>query len=123
MAALAKMEQGQVIEALGGIGMVGPQCPLADCQRALAERLRLAVATMCCIKAGKVVECCADRGVVTTMETLNERQRTLGAWNSFGVFAGAVELLDLTIECGKLVARLRGRGACRQQFGNQKQRE
>jgi hypothetical protein len=56
VAALLVVEQGQVVEAGGDSGMIGPQRLLVDCQRALVERLGLGVATLRAIELGQVVE-------------------------------------------------------------------
>ena len=56
VAALGLVQDGQVVDAAEGTGVLGPQHPLAGLQCVAEERLGLAVAALDAIKLGQVVD-------------------------------------------------------------------
>jgi hypothetical protein len=50
------LEEGKVVERQPDTGVVGPQCLLADGERALVEGLGLGIAALVLVKRGQIIE-------------------------------------------------------------------
>ena len=90
VAALVPVENRQIVEACGGIGVVRTECFFFDRERTLEERLGFGVAALVPIELRQIVEICGGRGVVGTEQTLGEGQCLLRAHFRFLIFASVV---------------------------------
>ena len=94
--ALRPVKLGQIDQAHGDIGVIGPLRLLADGEGTLVERLGLAVAASRIIEGGEVVERCGDVGVVGPLRLFLDRQRALDEGLGLGVPALlAIELPEV----------------------------
>jgi hypothetical protein len=71
----------------GEVGVVGPQHLLIYRERALVEWLSLAVAALCLVEHGEVVEVRGEVGVVGLQRILVDGKRALVEWLGLGVAA------------------------------------
>jgi hypothetical protein len=93
--ALGLEQEGQVVEALGGGGVVGPQHPLADLQGALEERPGGGQLALVLEQAGQVVEAAGGVGVVGPQHPLPDRQGALEERPGGGQLALGLEQVGL----------------------------
>ena len=75
--ALRVIEGGQIVHACERIGMLLAQHPLAGRQRALIERLGLAIAALGVIEEAQIVHACKRIGMLRAQHALAGRQRAL----------------------------------------------
>ena len=75
--ALAFVQRCEVVEAVGGIGVLEPQRHLPDRQGAKMERLGFGVDTMTLVQLCQVVEACGDRGMIGPVVSLHPGQLLL----------------------------------------------
>ena len=75
--ALGLKQDGEVVEARGGVGMLGSERLLADRQRSLVERPRAGEVALVLKQEGEVVEARGGVGMVGPERLLPDRQRPL----------------------------------------------
>src|SRR5205807_4780867 len=84
---LFSIEEGQIVQAFGRIGMLRSQLLLSDRESLLVERLRLLVFSLACIQICEIVEGEYDIGMLLPQRLLPNQQGALIKLRCFYVLA------------------------------------
>ena len=100
VATLGAVENSQIVQRNRNIGMIGTECFLAYCQRALVQRLRIRIATLSSYRVRQIVQRSCNIGMIGTERFLVYRQRAL-------VQRLGIRITPLVVvETRKIVARM-----------------